>query len=239
MRPIIVTRCAQLALAGAVLAASTTPARAEIIPPDRRIDWQPGIEGGIPDRTTICADVQADHGAVADGSTDDSGAFQAAIAACPEGQVVFIPAGTYRLDDSLLVEKGIVLRGEGPENTRLIFHGAATTSDRRYIHLGDLWDNNADFTAVSHVVISPTTLRRLAKMGKETWDLNPRGDAVAVVGIMDIAYGLSRMWKAYVSERSSQLGWATRAFSNPGCSRRVAEGKATHHARSGDHPRPQ
>ncbi len=158
MRPTVVRITVALALAGVALTVSSVPALADIIPADRRIDWRAGIEGGIPVRTTICADVQADHGATADGVTDDSAAFQAAIDACPEGQVVFIPAGTYRLDDSLLVEKGIVLRGEGPESTRLIFHGAATTSNRGYIHLGDLWDNNADITAVTQATKDSPTL---------------------------------------------------------------------------------
>jgi hypothetical protein len=149
-------------IAGAAMSASLlfvcSSAMADVIPEDRRIDWRAGIEGGIPARTTICADVVADHGAVGDGTTDDSGAFQAAIAACPEGEVVFIPSGTYRLDDSLLVEKGIVLRGEGPANTRLIFHGAATTSDHGYIHLGDLWDNNSAATAVTDATKGSPTL---------------------------------------------------------------------------------
>ena len=131
------------------LAAPGGVARAEIITADRRIDWQPGIEGGIPVRTTICADVKLNHGAVGNGTTDDSAAFKAAIAACPAGQVVFVPPGTYRLNDSLLIQKGIVLRGAGPSQTKLVFYGAAATSQRGYIHLGDLWDNNTGFVGVS------------------------------------------------------------------------------------------
>ncbi|MBI5536355.1 MAG: right-handed parallel beta-helix repeat-containing protein [Deltaproteobacteria bacterium] len=154
-------------LATAALAISLFIPRAygDIIPADRRTDWQPGIEGGIPSRTTICANVKTQHGAIGDGITDDSQAFQAAIASCPEGQVVLIPSGTYRLNDSLLVEKGIVLRGEGPSNTKLLFYGAAATSDRGYIHLGDLWDNNSNYTAVTQATKGSATLAVAATSG--------------------------------------------------------------------------
>jgi MYXO-CTERM domain-containing protein len=149
---------ASLATAALAISLFAPPAYGDIIPADRRTTWQPGIEGGIPPRTTICANVKTDHGAVGDGVADDSAAFKAAIAACPEGQVVFIPSGTYRLNDSLLVEKGIVLRGEGPSNTRLLFYGAAATSDRGYIHLGDLWDNDSNYTSVTQATKESPTL---------------------------------------------------------------------------------
>lgn len=93
---------------------------AEIIPPDRRINWNPGIPGGIPSRTTICANVKnAPYNAIGDGVTDDTSAIQNAINACPTGEVVFIPAGTYKLTDQLNITKGIVLRGDGSDGTVL------------------------------------------------------------------------------------------------------------------------
>ena len=69
----------------------------DIIPADRRTAWNPGIPGGIPSRTTICATVDA--AAYGDGSTDATAAIQSAIDGCPERQVVLLPAGTYRLTD--------------------------------------------------------------------------------------------------------------------------------------------
>src|SRR5690349_2540064 len=69
-----------------------------IIHSDRRVDWHPGIPGGIPNRTTICAKVtDPPYSAKGDGVADDSAAIQAALDACPKGQVVLAPAGTYRL----------------------------------------------------------------------------------------------------------------------------------------------
>jgi len=101
---------------------------AEIIPDDRRIDWsQAGVPGGIPNRTTICANVKnAPYNAKGDGVTDDTAAIQAAINACQPDQVVYIPTGTYKISSPLSCSKSIILRGAGPANTVLkgtIFSG--------------------------------------------------------------------------------------------------------------------
>src|SRR3954462_10693007 len=62
-----------------------------LIPDDRRITWNPGIPGGIPNRTTIFSKVKnSPYGAVGDGVHDDTAAIQQAISACPTGQVVYI-----------------------------------------------------------------------------------------------------------------------------------------------------
>src|SRR3981081_4478633 len=58
-----------------------------VIAPDRPHDWgHAGIDGGIPNRTTICATLMP-------GAT--AAAINAAIAACPPGQVVLLKAGSY------------------------------------------------------------------------------------------------------------------------------------------------
>jgi hypothetical protein len=90
----------------------------EIISPDRRIDWSPGISGGVPSRTTIYANVKASpYNAYGDDSHDDTATIQKAINDCPEGQVVFLPAGTYKVTSELRIQKGIVLRGAGVGQT--------------------------------------------------------------------------------------------------------------------------
>lgn len=108
-----------LAVALGVLSFSNilTIAQADVLPPERRITWQPGVPGGIPARTTICANAVTGYGAKGDGVTDDTSAIQKAINACPAGQVVYVPAGTYRLNSQLTITKGIVLRGAGPSAT--------------------------------------------------------------------------------------------------------------------------
>jgi Pectate lyase superfamily protein len=102
-----------------MIAGVSSVASAQGIAANRRITWQPGVPGGIPARTTICANVVTNFGAVGDGVHDDSPNIQNAINACPSGQVVFVPAGTYRLNNDLTIAKSISLRGAGPSSTKL------------------------------------------------------------------------------------------------------------------------
>lgn len=95
-------------------------AGAEILSADRRINWDPGVTGGVPARTTIFANVKnAPYNAVGDGVHDDTAAIQSAINACPEGQVVYLPAGTYHTTNQISINKGVVLRGDGPALTKI------------------------------------------------------------------------------------------------------------------------
>jgi len=78
-------------------------------------------EAAIPD-VPVKGNVR-DFGARGDGSTDDTAAFAAAIAAVNDGALL-IPAGRYRLSDIVHIRKGnLVLRGEGsgPSGTTLYF----------------------------------------------------------------------------------------------------------------------
>jgi hypothetical protein len=71
------------------------------LPADRLYDWNPGLDsvGGVPDRTTVFTTVSP------------GGDIQAAIDACPPGEVVQLAAGTFTVNDFLLIDKGITLRG--------------------------------------------------------------------------------------------------------------------------------
>lgn len=96
---------------------------AEILPVERRIDWsQSGIPGGIPGRTTIFTTVNA--ATYGNGASDATSAIQAALTACPESQVVYIPAGTYRINGSLKIPSNVTLRGAGPQKTVLDARGS-------------------------------------------------------------------------------------------------------------------
>jgi hypothetical protein len=86
----------------------------DLIPADRRTTWSPGIPGGIPVRTTVCATLDA---ATYGGGTMNAGAaIQTALDACPVGQVVELSAGTFRTAQTLSLTKGVVLRGAGSLN---------------------------------------------------------------------------------------------------------------------------
>ncbi len=88
---------------------------------DRRTLWTPGLNavGGIPNRSTICATVEASS--YGNGAQDATDGIQAAIDACPPGQVVQLSAGTFTINGGQIVylNKGVTLRGAGPQLTKL------------------------------------------------------------------------------------------------------------------------
>lgn len=57
--------------------------------------------------------------AAGDGVTDDTAAVEAAIAACPEGGIIYFPPGTYRLPAGVVVSGKRDVRGAGRRNTFL------------------------------------------------------------------------------------------------------------------------
>jgi hypothetical protein len=79
--------------------------------------------GGIPSRTAVCATVNP-----IGGGQDDTGNIQNAVVNCPAGQVVVLAAGTFTIAEgnSVLVNRGITLRGFGPGTTTLTRAGGAT-----------------------------------------------------------------------------------------------------------------
>ncbi len=124
-----------LALIPSIPAAPAQPADA-LIPPDRLPlpgTWESaGVEGGIPVRETVCADVAAaPYFADRTGARSAVAAIQRAIDACPAGEVVLVPAGTYAIDAALSIKKGITLRGEGAAT---LFQVTADTA----VHIGGL-----------------------------------------------------------------------------------------------------
>ena len=126
-----------------LLLGCTVTAHAEIVPPERRIVWQPGIPGGIPDASTACpqsAPSVTDFGAVGDGVVDDYPAFDAAISAASQGDAILIPEGEYLLRTGLSLNKGVILCGEGSDKSRLLFDCAETAIDIVIYDRGTLVD---------------------------------------------------------------------------------------------------
>jgi hypothetical protein len=110
-----------------ILTAAVIPLelKAQIIPSNRTTDWSTaGVVGGIPARTT-------EHivtGLVDDGITDNATAIQNAINACPAGEAVKIPTGTYTCASSLTLKSNMTLRGSGIGQTILKSVGTASAS---------------------------------------------------------------------------------------------------------------
>ena len=107
-------------------AAATPPAaRTDLSFAERTTTWNPGVTGGVPGRKTVCATLDASS--FGNGSSDASSGVQAALDACPAGQVVQLSAGTFLVNNSyLLIGKGITLRGSGPGATTLKRTNGAT-----------------------------------------------------------------------------------------------------------------
>src|SRR6059058_750675 len=113
--------CMSLTVGGDLTVHSGAEPWAGILDPSRAIDWShAGIPGGIPNRTTICASLDPGSSAAQ---------IDAAIAACPADQVVFLSAGTFTLSAGLNMKSGVTLRGAGANRTKLVFTGT-TQCDR-------------------------------------------------------------------------------------------------------------
>lgn len=101
---------------------------ADVVGPDGIVypNWtRTGVQGGIPDVERF-ADVE-EFGGRADDGADDAAALERACRAAAEngGGAVRLGEGTYHLDRPVTVRgNGVVIRGAGPERTRLIFRYA-------------------------------------------------------------------------------------------------------------------
>ena len=120
----------------ASVASRPAAAVADVMPPERRTVWKPGIPGGIPARTTVCATVNA--AAYGNGAMDATAGIQAAIDACPAGEVVRLSAGEFAVNgaDPIRIHKGVVLRGAGASLTRLT---KTTATANPLILIGERW----------------------------------------------------------------------------------------------------
>src|SRR3954469_7790403 len=113
--------------AGPSLSVTVAADAFKVLSEDRRTVWNPGrmSVGGIPVRSTVCARLAA--AAFGDGARDATAGIQAAIEACPPGQVVLLSAGTFTVNDEIvLLNKGVTLRGAGPTATLLRRTNGAT-----------------------------------------------------------------------------------------------------------------
>ncbi|MBN1421708.1 MAG: hypothetical protein JXP34_23240 [Planctomycetes bacterium] len=121
-------RIVALSAAASALLAAALPG-AEIIPADRLADWRPKEIVGVPsgiliDRTNRIDVTEPPYDADPTGRKDAQPAIQKAIAAAAADDVVYLPAGSYRIDKAIAVgcKSGITIRGAGPEKTFILGH---------------------------------------------------------------------------------------------------------------------
>jgi hypothetical protein len=92
----------------------------EIVPAERRVDWTPGVAVGVPGGIPTDPQRQIDvtrppYGADKTGVAESHRAIQAALDAASPGDVVCLPAGTYKLASTLTLRKSrVTVRGDGP-----------------------------------------------------------------------------------------------------------------------------
>jgi fibronectin type 3 domain-containing protein len=111
------------------IALQAVTSHAELIPGSRKNDWTPGVSvgviGGIPVRTKLVDVTKPPYNADNTGATDAKPAIQAAIDAAVAEDVVYLPAGTYRINTPLRLpwsKSNITVRGAGPGLTRIDSH---------------------------------------------------------------------------------------------------------------------
>jgi hypothetical protein len=104
-------------------------------------------------------------GAAGDSATDDTAAIQSAL---DTGQPVFVPAGTYKVTDTLrLKENGQMIRGAGRFRTVI----KNTSNAKPLLHFGDLTDSASTGYALSCTARdfslegNPSTVEGLALLG--------------------------------------------------------------------------
>ena len=84
------------------------------IPSGRRIAWNAGLDpvGGIPSAGWT---VTTPLGLHQDGSQNDAGIINKAIATSSPNTVIYLPAGTYLVSSNITMKSNVVLRGAGAE----------------------------------------------------------------------------------------------------------------------------
>jgi chitodextrinase len=133
---------------------ATTQPSSVLIPAERLPlpgTWErAGVEGGIPERMTICADVtKAPYHASNTGDVSAVSAIQRAIDSCPGDQVVFVPPGAYKIDSRIEISKPVVLRGAGSSTVFQVSAGTAILMQSRRMPWPPPKNNPAYFTDVT------------------------------------------------------------------------------------------
>jgi hypothetical protein len=180
---------------------SHAAAVADIMPTERRAAWNPGIPGGIPARTTVCATVEAKT--YGNGAVDATAGIQAAIDACPAGQVVRLSAGDFLVNgaEPLTIARSVVLRGEGPLATKLTKTSAAANP---VILVGRRWLEEAGSVALTADVAKGATAVQVA---------NTAGFAPGQLVVLDETTDESYVYwgtEAAVAPGGEGRGWFTR-----------------------------
>ncbi|MEU6141347.1 glycosyl hydrolase family 28-related protein [Streptomyces sp. NPDC047081] len=122
------------------------------------------------------------YGAVGDGAADDAPAINKALAACPSGGVVYLPAGTYAVARPLEIPSGVTLRGTHGNHLQPTLSSVQPRVD---------FSGQGLHATPDDVTLNPAVIRFL---DKETWDYNvlPDGHS-SEQRVVDISIDGSRL----------------------------------------------
>ncbi len=158
------------------------------LPAASRARWaRAGLPGAPPSFATVLN--VRNFGAKGNGTTDDTSAVAAAIAQAPAGSVVYLPAGTYRLTQTLMLKADMILRGDGSALTSLIFEGAGTASRCIGIIRWDSSQPASYVTVTAGMDLGSTALTVSSVAGFQA------GDIVEIEEDNDPAWGLTDAWQ--------------------------------------------
>lgn len=139
----------------------------DIIPADRLADWRTGVTVGVPsgiptNRTKLIDVTKPPYNADNTGAADAQPGIMQAIAKAADQEVVYLPAGKYRIERGIAVSGGksrITIRGAGPDQTFVIPFGPGsggigiTPGDG-----GDWWYENRLKMAISGSLVRGATV---------------------------------------------------------------------------------
>lgn len=179
-----------------------------------RVAVHAGDETGVLDFCTEAESYFVDasrYGLVNDGETDNTAVLQAALATCPPGGTVYVPAGTYRTQSlflpsniTLYLEKGCTLLGGTDRKKYPILPGVLPCCDEQHEFYLAGWEGNPldSFASLINVIHS----QNVVITGEGTLDANAEnGD-----------------W--YINAKVKNIAWRPRTFSTNNAEKVVLHG---------------
>lgn len=139
-----------------------------------------------------------DLGADPTAAVDSTAAIQQAIDQVSDegGGVVLLPAGTYRLDGLLTVEaSGVVLRGEGSDQTRLAFTRHEGMTGRGHLTLAGAVEHGEDRLLTEDVPTASTRIPLADTEGLEVGDVVALGFVITDDFVAE--HGMEGTWQAF------------------------------------------
>jgi len=163
---------------------------AQVIPENRRVDWSvAGIKTDIPDPGTIVNVLN--YGGSNNGTTDNKDAVVDAINSLNgDAGVIYFPAGVYMFNSGFSLAENVILRGDGPKESLLMF--LFSEGQNAISVSGSSTGNNVDIVSGNEMGSTQITVSNSSSFSagdyaeitqnNGSWDTNPADWAVRVVG---------------------------------------------------------